>query len=68
MNINIEIEMFVKNKHMTYLDAIIEVCKKKGIDVEDVKKHLNQVTYSKLYHEAQKLNLVEKVPRLDLTL
>ena len=59
------IEETVKNKKMSYIDAILWYCEKNGVDPSDSKKLVNKALKEKLTYEAQSLNLLkEKVAQL----
>ena len=59
------IEETVKNKKMSYMDAILWYCEKNGIDPSDSRKLVNKGLKEKLTYEAQSLNLLkEKVAQL----
>lgn len=61
------IETNVKEKNMSYLDAILDICEKLNLDVEDSKKYISVAVKSKIESEAIKLNLmVEKNNSLEL--
>ena len=61
------IEETVKNKKMSYMDAIPWYCEKNGVDPSDSKKLVNKSLKEKLTYEAQSLNLLkEKVPQLPI--
>lgn len=52
-------ETVLKNK-TSYMDAIIDVCEKNLIDIEDVKKFLSQSIRDKLEAEARELNYLPR--------
>jgi hypothetical protein len=57
----------VKNKKMSYMDAILWYCEKNGIDSSDSRKLVNKALKEKLTYEAQSLNLLkEKVAQLPI--
>lgn len=61
------IETNVKEKNMSYLDAVLDICEKLNLDVEDVKKYISVAVKSKLESEAIRLNLmIEKNNSLEL--
>ena len=62
------IEELVKNKKMSYIDAILHYCEKNVIDPSDSKKLVNKALKEKVTYEAQNLNLlnVDKVPQLPI--
>jgi len=48
------------------LDSIIHLCEENKIEVEDVKKYLNDNIKQKLEVEAMSLNFIPKVNTLDV--
>ena len=51
---------------MSYLDAIVWLCEKNNIEIEDVKKYLNLPIVEQLEKEAMDLNIIPKVNTLDV--
>ena len=51
---------------MTYIDAIVWICEKNNIEVEDIKKYLNTSIGENLEKEAMDLNILPKVNTLDV--
>ena len=54
------IENTVKETKLSYMDAIIEVCDDKDIDLEDVRKYISPVIKEKLEAEARRLNFLPR--------
>ena len=54
------IEETVLNDKISYMDAIIEVCEKNLIDLEEVKKFVSNSIRDKLEAEARELNYLPK--------
>ena len=52
--------IILKNKNMTYLDAVIMVCEKNQIEIEDSKKFISNGIKSKIESEATKLNMMQE--------
>jgi cell division ATPase FtsA len=59
------VEKAVRDDHMTYMDAVLNICDKNSIDPEDVKKFIGAQLQSKLEVEAMDLNLLPKKATLD---
>lgn len=55
-----EIELFVHEKNVSYMDAIIHICEMKDIEIESAAKHINKVIKNKLEAEAQELNYLPR--------
>ena len=61
------IENAVKNKKMSYMDAIIEYCNSNGIDPSNAKALINKTLKEKIAFEAQGLNMLkEKTAKLPI--
>ena len=61
------IENMVKEKKISYMDAIFEYCKKHEIDPSNTKSMINKTLKEKVAYEAQNLNMLkEKVAKLPL--
>ncbi|MGA1049769.1 MAG: late promoter transcription accessory protein [Minisyncoccia bacterium] len=54
------IEGIVKEKKITYMDAVISYCEKNDIDPSSIGPLVNKSLKEKIKEEAEKLNLVEK--------
>jgi hypothetical protein len=54
------VESQVLDRKLSYIDAIVEVCKETNIDVEDVKKFISPVIKEKLEAEAMQLNFLPR--------
>jgi hypothetical protein len=66
-SLNQEIEEFVVSKSCSYLDAIVHIAEKKGIEMESVAKMLNKIIKQKLEAEASRHNLLKnKIATLPL--
>ena len=61
------IEIIVKEKKISYIDAILEYCKTHEIDPSNTKSMINKTLKEKVAYEAQNLNMLkEKVAKLPL--
>ena len=61
------IENMVKEKKISYIDAILEYCKTHEIDPSNTKSMINKTLKEKVAYEAQNLNMLkEKVSKLPL--
>ena len=59
------IENMVKDKKISYMDAILEYCKTHEIDPSNTKSMINKTLKEKVAYEAQNLNMLkEKVAKL----
>jgi hypothetical protein len=60
------VETAVRTNRMTYIDAIVWICEKNNIEIEDIKKYLNLSIVENLEKEAMDLNILPKVNTLDV--
>mgnify|MGYP001223467012 FL=1 len=61
------IENMVKEKKISYIEAILEYCKINEIDPSNTKSMINKTLKEKVAYEAQNLNMLkEKVAKLPL--
>lgn len=63
-----EIESIVQNTNMNHIDAIVEFCEEKGIEIESVSKLISRPLKEKIKYEAQELNYLKKTSRGKLPL
>ena len=60
------IEEVVKDHRSSYMDAIIHLCEKVDVDLEDVRRFISPVIREKLEAEAMRLNYLPKQNMLPL--
>ena len=59
------IENIVKEKRISYMDAILSYCDKTGLDPATIRSLINKTLKEKIAYEAQNLNMLkEKVAKL----
>ena len=63
-----DIEALVLNTKMNYIEAIVEYCETKGIEIESVSKLVSKPLKEKLKYEATELNYLKKTSRGKLPL
>lgn len=64
---NKEVEEFVKKqKEPSYIDAVIHICDKHGVEPDTVSKLLSKPIKERLKSEGQQLNLLKKDSKLPL--
>lgn len=63
-----QIEQSVKDKNLSYIEAIVECCEQKNLEIESVAQLIkkNQVLKSKIQVEAENLNFIPKSSRLPI--
>ena len=54
------IENMVKEKKISYIDAILEYCKTHEIDPSNTKSMINKTLKEKVAYEAQNLNMLKE--------
>jgi hypothetical protein len=60
------IETFVYQNKMSYMDSIVHLCEKNGLELEDIKKYLTPTIVEHLESEARQLNFLPKQNTLDV--
>jgi hypothetical protein len=60
------IESFVYQNKMSYMDSIVHLCEKNGLELEDIKKYLTPTIVEHLENEARQLNFLPKQNQLDV--
>ena len=60
------IESFVFQNRMSYMDSIVHLCEKNGLELEDIKKYLSPTIVEHLESEARQLNFLPKQNKLDV--
>ena len=59
------VENMVKDKKISYIEAILEYCKDNEIDTANTRSMINKTLKEKIAYEAQNLNMLkEKVAKL----
>ena len=61
-----EIESFVQEHRLSYIDSIVEYCDKNSIDIESVSKLISKPLKERLKCEAMELNFLKKTTRAKL--
>jgi len=59
------VESTVIEKRLSYMDAIVWLCEKHKIEIEDVRKFINPIIKDKLEAEARRLNFLPRQNTLD---
>jgi hypothetical protein len=58
------VESEVKASNLSYMDAVVNLCEKNNIEIEDVKKFLSSSVKERIEVEAMELNYLPKVNTL----
>lgn len=54
------IEATVREKSLSYIDAVCYLCEQHNLDIEDTKKYISPSVTNKIEEEARKLNYLPK--------
>tara|TARA_R110000868_G_scaffold30953_4_gene113894 strand:+ start:6654 stop:6884 length:231 start_codon:yes stop_codon:yes gene_type:complete len=60
------IEDTVQSHRLSYMDAIIHLCEKNNMEIEDIKKYISDPIKEKVEAEASKLNFLPRGNELPL--
>ena len=66
IDLNLTIEEIVKDKELSYMDAVLHYAQKSEIEPEAMAKMLNQSVKDKIQVEAQELHLLKRTARLPI--
>ena len=66
IDLNLTIEQLVKEKELSYMDAVLHYAQKSEIEPEAMAKMLNQSIKDKIEVEAQNLNMLKKTAKLPI--
>jgi hypothetical protein len=59
------IEQLVREKKLSYMDAVLDYCKENFLEPEDVAKLINKSLKEKIALDMQELNYLPKTAKLD---
>ena len=60
------IEDCVRTKRLTYIDAVVDICEKNKLEIEDIKKYISDPVKEKIEAEARRLNFLPRGNELPL--
>ena len=66
IDLNLTIEEIVKDKELSYMDAVLDYAKNSEIEPEAMAKMLNQSVKDKIEVEAKNLNMLKKSGKLPI--
>ena len=66
IDLNLTIEQLVKDKKLSYMEAVLHYAQKSEIEPEAMAKMLNQSIKDKIEVEAQELHLLKRTAKLPL--
>lgn len=59
------IEQIVKEKRLSYMDAVLDYCKENYLEPDDIAKLINKSLKEKIALDMQELNYLPKTAKLD---
>ena len=59
------VEQLVKEKKLSYMDAVLDYCKENFLEPEDIAKLINKSLKEKIAIDMQELNYLPKTAKLD---
>lgn len=65
---SLEIENIVKGSNLNYIEAVVQFCEDRNIEIETVGKLISKPLKEKLKYDAQRLNYMKKTSRGFLSL
>ena len=60
---SVEIEKIVKDSNLNYIEAVVQFCEDKNIELDGVNKLISKPIKEKLKYEAQRLNFMKRTSR-----
>lgn len=54
------VEDSVRSFKMSYMDAVVHICEKNNLEIEDSKKYISNVIKNKIEAEAMRLNFLPR--------
>ena len=57
---SVEIEKIVKDSSLNYIEAVVQFCEDKNIEMDGISKLISKPLKEKLKYEAQRLNYMKK--------
>tara|TARA_X000000368_G_scaffold139652_1_gene109862 strand:+ start:1505 stop:1774 length:270 start_codon:yes stop_codon:yes gene_type:complete len=65
---SIEIEKIVKDSNLNYIEAIVQFCEDKNIEMDGINKLISKPLKEKLKYDAQRLNYMKRTSKALLKL
>lgn len=62
---SLHIEQIVKDKKLSYMDAVLDYCKENFLEPDDVAKLINKALKGKIELDMQELNYLPKTAKLE---
>ena len=60
---SVEIEKIVKDSNLNYIEAIVQFCEDKNIELDGINKLISKPLKEKLKYDAQRLNFMKRTSR-----
>ena len=65
---SVEIEKIVKDSNLNYIEAVVQFCEDKNIEMDGINKLISKPLKEKLKYDAQRLNFMKRTTRSILKL
>ena len=60
---SVEVEKIVKDSDLNYIEAVIQFCEDKNIEIDGINKLISKPLKEKLKYDAQRLNFMKRTSR-----
>ena len=60
---SVEIEKIVKDSSLNYIEAVVQFCEDKNIEMDGISKLISKPLKEKLKYDAQRLNFMKRTTR-----
>ena len=60
---SVEVEEIVKDSNLNYIEAVIQFCEDKNIEIDGINKLISKPLKEKLKYDAQRLNFMKRTSR-----
>lgn len=60
---SVEVEKIVKDSNLNYIEAVIQFCEDKNIEIDGINKLISKPLKEKLKYDAQRLNFMKRTSR-----
>ena len=60
---SVEIEKIVKDSNLNYIEAVVQFCEDKNIEMDGINKLISKPLKEKLKYDAQRLNFMKRTTR-----
>ncbi len=60
---SVEVEKIVKDSNLNYIEAVVQFCEDKNIELDGINKLISKPLKEKLKYDAQRLNFMKRTSR-----